>query len=42
MIMLNKSNFFRMRDGIPHCEYLNIDEICNLLLSICTDRFFIY
>ena len=26
-----------MRDRISHCEYLNSDEICKLLLSICTD-----
>ena len=26
-----------MRDGVSHCEYLNSDEICKLLFSICTD-----
>ena len=26
-----------MRDGVSHCEYLNSDEICKLLSSICTD-----
>ena len=26
-----------MRDGVFHCEYLNSDEICKLLFSICTD-----
>ena len=26
-----------MRDGVSHCDYLNSDEICNLLFSICTD-----
>ena len=28
-----------MRDGVSHCEYLNSDEICKLLFSICTDTF---
>ena len=27
----------KIRDGISHCEYLNSDEICKLLFSICTD-----
>ena len=26
-----------MRDGVSYCDYLNSDEICKLLFSICTD-----
>ena len=39
MIMLYVKLFLElcnMRDGVSHCEYLNSDEICKVLLSICT------
>ena len=30
-----------MRDGVSHCEYLNSDEICKLLFSICQLKLYI-
>ena len=37
MLYVKLLELCNMRDGVSHCEYLNSDEICKLLFSICTD-----